>query len=65
MGQSRGWFTSRNSITPSRAFRVKSDLVFTFHPFITGIAQAATGLADFSTSTRHILQLPAMESLSW
>ena len=37
------------------AFRVKSELVCTFQPFITGIAQAATGFADFSTSTRHIL----------
>ena len=64
MGQSRGWLTSRNSITPSLAFLVKSDLVLIFQPFITGIAQAATGLADFSTSTRHILQLPAMERRS-
>ena len=29
------------------------------------MAQAATGLADFSTSTRHILQLPEMERVSF
>ena len=43
IGQSNGWFTKRNSITPSRAFRVRSELVLTRHPFITGIAHAATG----------------------
>jgi len=65
MGQSRGWFTNRNSITPSRALRVISEFVLTRHPFITGMAHAATGFGDFSTSTRHILQLPATESRSW
>lgn len=49
MGQSRGWLTSKNSITPSLAFLVKSEFVLILHPFITGIAQAATGFADFST----------------
>lgn len=43
MGQSRGWLTRRNSITPSLAFFVNSEFVFTFIPFITGIAQEATG----------------------
>lgn len=33
-------------------------------PFITGIAQAAIGFGDFSTSTRHILQFPAMAKRS-
>ena len=52
-------------MTPSLALRVKSELVLTLHPFMTGMAQAATGLADFSTSTRHMRQLPAMERRSW
>jgi hypothetical protein len=43
MGQSNGWFTKRNSITPSRALRVRSEFVLIRQPFITGIAQAATG----------------------
>ena len=65
IGQSKGWLTRRNSMTPSLALRVKSELVLMCQPFITGIAQAATGLADFSTSTKHILQFPAIDSLSW
>uniref|UniRef100_A0A182JFS3 Uncharacterized protein n=1 Tax=Anopheles atroparvus TaxID=41427 RepID=A0A182JFS3_ANOAO len=44
MGQSSGWFISRNSMTPSRALRVISELVWMRQPFITGMAQAATGL---------------------
>ena len=36
-----------------------------FIPSEAGIAQLATGLGDPSNSTRHILQLPAIESLSW
>eukprot|EP00095_Tigriopus_kingsejongensis_P004781 maker-scaffold77_size404793-snap-gene-2.15 protein:Tk04781 transcript:maker-scaffold77_size404793-snap-gene-2.15-mRNA-1 annotation:"sam-dependent methlyltransferase" len=52
-------------MTPSLAFRVKSELVLTFHPFMTGMAHAATGLADFSTSTRHMRQLPAIDNRSW
>lgn len=43
IGQSKGWFTRRNSITPSRALRVNSELVLIRQPFITGMAQAATG----------------------
>lgn len=31
-------------------------------PGSAGMAQEATGLGDFSTSTRHILQFPAIES---
>lgn len=43
MGQSRGWLTSKNSMTPSRAFLVISEFVLILQPFITGIAHAATG----------------------
>ena len=32
-------------------------------PGMTYAAQAATGFGDFSTSTKHILQLPAIASL--
>ena len=34
-------------------------------PSATGIAQEATGFGDFSTSTRHMRQLPAIASRSW
>jgi hypothetical protein len=56
---------SRNSITPSRAFFTKGVVVLMFMFGITGMAQLATGFGDFSTSTRHMRQLPAMESLWW
>jgi hypothetical protein len=36
--------------------------VRTFMPSITGVAQAGKGLGAFSTSTRHIRQLAAMDS---
>lgn len=44
---------------PSLARRVNSEFVLILHPFITGIAHAATGFGLFSTSTKHIRQLPA------
>lgn len=46
-------------LIPSLARRVNSELVLMRHPFITGIAHAATGFGLFSTSTKHIRQLPA------
>lgn len=56
-------FQSQSSIDcrliPSLARRVSSEFVLMRHPFITGIAQAATGFGLFSTSTKHIRQLPA------
>lgn len=52
-------------MTPSRAFLEMAEFVFTFIPFITGIAHEATGLMDFSTSTRHMRQLPATDRRSW
>mmetsp|Transcript_27297 Transcript_27297/g.48253 ORF Transcript_27297/g.48253 Transcript_27297/m.48253 type:complete len:351 (+) Transcript_27297:1283-2335(+) len=65
MGQSRGWFASRNSITPSLALWTRGVSVLIFIPGISGMAHEATGLAAFSTSTRHMRQFPAMESRSW
>ena len=57
---------SKNSITPSRAFLETGEFVLTTIPgIIIGIAHDATGFIDFSTSTRHIRQLPATESRSW
>jgi hypothetical protein len=40
------------------------DLVKTFMPSATGVAQAGSGFGAFSTSTRHMRQLAAMDSLS-
>ena len=65
---------SRNSITPLRALRAIGELVKTTggSPFgpgrrsLTAIAQEAVGFGGPPfTSTRHIRQLPAIESLSW
>ena len=55
----------RNSMTPSRAFFTSGVVVLMFMLGITGMAQDATGFGDFSTSTRHILQLPAMDRRWW
>ena len=65
MGQSSGWFTSRNSITARCASRTKGVRVCTFIPSATGVAQAGTGLPTFSTCTRHIRQFAATESFLW
>src|SRR6187431_1701862 len=73
IGQSSGWLISRNSITPSRALRTIGDLVLTTgaSPFGPGRqsrtpqAQDATGFGEPLSSTRHIRQLPAIDSRSW
>jgi hypothetical protein len=39
--------------------------VKTFMPSVTGVAQAGSGLGAFSTSTRHMRQLAAMDSFLW
>ena len=65
MGQSRGWLARRNYITPPLACRAYSEVVWIFMAGATCEQQEATGLGDFYTSTRHILQLPATLSLSW
>src|SRR5437016_2350826 len=64
---------SRNSITPSRALRTIGDLVLTSggsplgpgRQSRTPQAQDATGLGEPDSSTRHMRQLPAIESRSW
>ena len=64
---------SRNSITPSRAFftileRVKTSGGSPFGPgrqSRTPQAQDATGLGEPLSSTRHMRQLPAIDSRSW
>jgi hypothetical protein len=64
---------SRNSMTPSRAFFTMGDLVRTTgnSPFgpgrksLTATAQEAVGFGGPPfTSTRHIRQLPAIDSRS-
>ena len=49
---------------PSRAFFTIGVLVFIIWPSIAGIAHDAIGFGDFSISTKHILQLPAIDNLS-
>jgi hypothetical protein len=53
---------SRNSITPFWAVTALSEWVRTTMPSATGVAQAGSGLGAFSTSTRHMRQLAAMDS---
>src|SRR5690349_6681392 len=73
IGQSSGWLMSRNSITPSRAFLTILVLVKTSggsplgpgRQSRTPQAQLATGLGEPLSSTRHMRQLPAIESRSW
>ena len=63
---------SRNSSTPSRAFFTVSELVMMVgsvpsregRKSLTLMAQEATGFGMPATSTRHMRQLPAMESRS-
>ena len=64
---------SRNSITPSRALRTIGERVLTSggSPFgpgrqsRTAQAQLATGFGEPASSTRHMRQLPAIDSRSW
>src|SRR4051794_21418584 len=73
IGQSSGWLMSRNSITPSRAFFTIGVLVLTTggsplgpgRQSRTPQAQDATGLGEPTSSTRHMRQLPAIDSRSW
>ena len=65
MGQSSGWLMSRNSITDFWAETALSERLRTIMPCVTGVAQAGMGLGAFSTSTRHMRQLAAMESFLW
>src|SRR5690242_17645848 len=73
IGQSSGWLISRNSITPSRAFFTIGVLVWTSggsplgpgRQSRTPQAHEATGLGEPLSSTRHMRQLPAIDSRSW
>ena len=56
---------SRNSITPFCASFAALECVQTFMPSVTGVAHAGSGLGAFSTSTRHMRQLAAIDSLRW
>src|SRR5262245_9926698 len=64
---------SRNSITPSRAFLTMGVRVLTTggsplgpgRQSRTPHAQLATGLGEPTSSTRHMRQLPAIDSRSW
>ncbi len=64
IGQSSGWLISRNSIVAFWAAMARGDLVKIFMPSATGVAQAGSGFGAFSTSTRHIRQLAAIDSFS-
>ena len=66
IGQSKGWLIKRNSITPLRASWTIFEFVEIICPLVAGNAQLAWGFGGPGlTSTKHILQFPAIESLSW
>src|SRR6516225_2302788 len=73
IGQSSGWLISRNSITPSRALRTIGERVRSSggsplgpgRQSRTPQAQLATGFGEPTSSTRHMRQLPAIDSRSW
>jgi hypothetical protein len=50
MGQSKGWFIKRNSITDFCAILALIEVVQIFMPLATGVAQAGKGFGAFSTS---------------
>ena len=49
-------------MTPFCALLALGERVQTFMPSLAGVAQAGSGLGAFSTSTRHMRQLAAIES---
>ena len=57
-GQSSGWFSSRNSSTPSWPSFASSELVRTTMSGCTGVLQAVCRPRMPSTSTRHMRQAP-------
>ena len=52
-------------MTPFCACLALSECVHTFMPSVTGVAQAGIGLGAFSTSTRHMRQLAAIDNFLW
>jgi hypothetical protein len=65
IGQSRGWLTSRNSITPARALVARGLCVSTTIPSATGVPQAIGGFGAPFTSTRQIRQFPSTRRRGW
>ncbi len=57
-GQSRGWFSSRNSSTPSCPSLASAELVCTTMSGCTGVLQAVCRPRMPSISTRHMRQAP-------
>jgi hypothetical protein len=53
---------SKNSITDFWASTALAECVNTFMPGITGVAHAGNALGAFSTSTKHMRQLAAIDN---
>ncbi len=64
-GQSSGWLSSKNSMTPCRKCLMSGVSVSTTIPSVAFIVHAVTGLRCPSTSTRHMRQTPTGSSLWW
>jgi hypothetical protein len=66
-GQSSGWFTSRNSSTPSCALRVAGDPVETVMPSEHSIMHAGWRAAPrpVSMSTMHMRHIPTDRIRGW
>jgi hypothetical protein len=69
IGQSNGWFSSRNSMIFSLLFLTNGLLVYILLlPTKLDWAfkeQDTTGFGDFDISIKHILQLPAIDKFLW
>ncbi len=61
-GQSSGWFTSRNSKTPARAWTTSGALVDTTIPSAHVVEQAVCSFAIFSILTMQTRQDPSIPS---
>ena len=64
MPAAEGMNIKTNTPFVEKAFSTKGVLVLIFIPSAAGIAQEAIGLGDFSISTKHIRQLPAIDNFS-
>jgi hypothetical protein len=67
IGQSSGWFRSRNSITPFCASSATLDVRWVRTTMLspTGMAQAGCGFGCPSISTRHIRHAATGSSSGW
>ena len=64
MPAAEGMNIKTNTSLVEKAFSTKLVFVLIFIPSAAGIAHDAIGFGDFSISTKHILQFPAIDNFS-